>query len=50
MGRLDLVNEIFDEEVTQYIDRPGIINQNKTTSEYNGVGKLSSIGYCFLQD
>tara|TARA_R100000908_G_scaffold54991_1_gene30265 strand:- start:496 stop:1056 length:561 start_codon:yes stop_codon:yes gene_type:complete len=39
MGRLDLVNEIFDEEVTEYIDIPGIINRNEPTSEYVGVGK-----------
>lgn len=42
MGRLDLVNEIFDEEVTQYIDRPGIINQNKTTGEYIALGNCSA--------
>ena len=49
MGRLDLVNEIFDEEVTQYIDRPGIINQNKTTSEYNGVGNCLASDIVFAR-
>tara|TARA_R110001583_G_scaffold8306_9_gene39991 strand:+ start:548 stop:1096 length:549 start_codon:yes stop_codon:yes gene_type:complete len=37
MGRLDLVNEIFDEEVTEYIYMPGITN-SMLHSEYNGVG------------
>ena len=49
MGRLDMVNEIFDEEVTQYIDMPGVINQKETTSEYNGVGNCQASDNVFAE-
>ena len=41
LGRLDLVNEIFDEEVTENINMPGI-TEPYTTSEYNGVGNCQA--------
>ena len=46
MGRLDLVNEIFDEEVTEYIDMPGI-TKAYTTSLYDGVGMCRASDYIF---
>ena len=48
MSRLDLVNEIFDEEVTEYINMPGI-TKPYTTSEYNGVGNCLASDNVFIE-
>jgi len=42
MGRLDLVNEIFDEEVTEYIYIPGISKYRTTTGGYDAVGNCQA--------
>ena len=48
MGRLDLVNEIFDEEVTQYIYMPGLTN-SMLHSEYIAVGNCSASDNIFAR-